>query len=174
VWKSWTAHPGVVLHPAATQRAKEWPLEHAVELVRRLGADAVPVLVTTAPGRSALTAEIVAQSDGAARALPLGGLREVWAVVAAAAALVAVDGGIAHAGVALGRPTVALFGPTVPEIWFPYESFGPYRVLHAGIDCGSCDRVLCVSRTCMAALEPRCVLAALAELWSGPVGKAAP
>jgi len=36
------------------------------------------------------------------------------------AAVVTVDGAIAHAAVALGRPTLALFGPTEPDVWFPY------------------------------------------------------
>jgi ADP-heptose:LPS heptosyltransferase len=32
--------------------------------------------------------------------------------------------------VAFGVPTVGLFGPTDPAIWFPYESLGPFRVVH--------------------------------------------
>ena len=89
--------------------------------------------------------------------------------MAAAAAVVAVDGGIVHAAVALGRPTIALFGPTVPPIWFPYETFGPYRVLHAGVSCGDCDRVQCASRKCMTALAPLDVHAALANVWPAGV-----
>lgn len=165
LWARWTSHPGVVLHVAATQPAKEWPIELAVDFVRRLAADGVPVFVTTAPHRTELTTSIVERAGGSCRALPISPLREVWSVMAAAAAVVAVDGGIVHAGVALGRPTIALFGPTLPEIWFPYEAFGPYRVLHAGISCDDCDRVTCASRKCMAALEPQQVHAALVKLW---------
>ncbi len=173
-WGRWTSHPGVVLPLGATQLAKEWPLEHAIELVRRLGADGVPVLLTTAPNRNELTSTVAARAPGACRVLPVLPLREVWSVLAAASAVVGVDGGIVHASVALGRPTIALFGPTIPEIWFPYEAFGPYRVLHAGMDCGACDRVTCPTRKCMAALEPERVHALLASLTTATATGAAP
>jgi ADP-heptose:LPS heptosyltransferase len=31
--------------------------------------------------------------------------------------------------VAYRVPSVGLFGPTDPRIWFPYEDLGPYRVV---------------------------------------------
>jgi ADP-heptose:LPS heptosyltransferase len=75
-------------------------------------------------------------------------------VMAAAAAVVSVDGALVHAAVGLGRPTLALFGPTDARVWFPYGEFGPYRVLQAKPS-GT------AGRSSMEALEPGVVLAAL-------------
>jgi ADP-heptose:LPS heptosyltransferase len=167
-WRRQASAPGVLLHLGATQPAKEWPVEHAVELVRRLEHDGVPVLLSTAPNRPEPSATVAARSGGTAHCMPALPLREVLGVAAAAAAVVSVDGAVAHAAVALGRPTVALFGPTDPDIWFPYGEFGPYRVLHAGPDCGPCDGRCCAERRCMHALEPEAVQQAVYDLWAAP------
>ena len=44
-------------------------------------------------------------------------LRELFAVVARARAVVAIDGAVAHIAAALRRPSLALFGPTRSEEW---------------------------------------------------------
>ncbi len=158
--------PTVLLHWGATQRAKEWPEERTHELARRLLGRDVHVVLSTAPHRTALSASLAAALPAVQR-LPVLPLRALLAWVAAADAVVAVDGGIAHCSVALGRPTLALFGPTVPQIWFPYAAFGPFRVLHAGVDCSHCDRDFCPTRACMAALEVDSVEQQLREIAPG-------
>jgi ADP-heptose:LPS heptosyltransferase len=166
-WRHLAAEPRVVVHVAATQLAKEWPVAHATSLVRLLAARGFAVALTSAPHRPATSAAVADAAGGAATLLPVLPLRELLAVLAGATAVVSVDGAVAHASVALGRPTVALFGPTDPHIWFPYANFGPYRVLHAGVDCGSCDRVVCPEHRCMAALSPDEVESAVHAVLSG-------
>lgn len=160
--RAWAAPEAVLLHLTATQPAKEWPVEHAVALVRALRRDGLDVVLGSVPGREQPSSE-VAERTGA-RLLPPMPLRRYFAVIAAANAVVAVDGAVVHAAVALGRPTVALFGPTDPQVWFPYAAFGPFRVLRAGVDCGGCDRDLCPERRCMRAIEPQSVALALHEV----------
>jgi len=143
--------PTVLAHWAATQRAKEWPEEQARGLVQRLVDAGVHVVLSTAPHRPHLS-QALAAAVPSVQCLPVLPLRRLLAWVAAADAVVGVDGGIVHCSVGLGRPTLALFGPTSPHIWFPYRPFGPFRVLHAGVDCGHCDRDFCASRACMSAL----------------------
>jgi ADP-heptose:LPS heptosyltransferase len=155
--------PRVVVHLGASQPAKEWPTEHAVAFVRRLLESGVRVALTTAPRRPE-PSRVVAEALPAAALLPALPLRELLGFIAAVDAVVAVDGGIVHGSVALGRPTLALFGPTRPEIWFPYAGFGPFRVLHAGLDCSACDRHLCPERTCMRALPVESVLCNVLQL----------
>jgi ADP-heptose:LPS heptosyltransferase len=145
-----TVQPLVVVHLAATQPEKEWPLELAQAFVKRLVENDHAVLLTTAPQRREPSAA-VAQREPRARRLPELPFRELLAVLAAADAVVGVDGGIVHCSVALQRPTLALFGPTDAAVWFPYEAFGPYRVLREPAGCAACagsGR----AHTCMAAL----------------------
>lgn len=144
--------PTVLVHWGATQRAKEWPETHTHALVQRLIAAGVHVVVSSAPHRTHLSTALAAAIP-AVQCLPVLPLRQLLAWIAAADAVVGVDGGIVHCSVAVGRPTLALFGPTSPHVWFPYAGFGPFRVLHAGVDCGHCDRNLCPTRACMTALD---------------------
>jgi len=126
-------------------------------------------VVTTAPMRPEPTQALaVALADDGLEILPELALRPLFGVMANALGVVSVDGAIAHAAVALGRPTLALFGPTDPDIWFPYARFGPYRVLHAGHDCSTCDRQLCPTHRCMAALSPDRAWETLLPLLAAP------
>jgi ADP-heptose:LPS heptosyltransferase len=88
------------------------------------------VLVVSPPGEEE-QAHRIAEEAGGLRVLPPLGLRALFGVLSQAALYVGNDGGILHAAVALGTPSLGLFGPTEPEIWFPYEKLGPYRVLHS-------------------------------------------
>ncbi len=85
-------------------------------------------------------------------------------MVAGAARLVSADGGIMHAAVAMNIPTVALFGPTDPAVWFPYEGLGPFRVLATRPPCSPCHLHDCGAFICLPDLRPDVVLAAVAAL----------
>ena len=102
----------------------------------------------------------MAREVAGARLLAPAPLRQFLSLIAAARAVVTVDGAVAHAAVALGRPTVALFGPTDPTVWFPYAPFGPYRVVHARTRCGACAG-RAGAHDCMRAIDVESVLAAL-------------
>ncbi|MBD3221783.1 hypothetical protein GF314_11135 [bacterium] len=151
-----------LLAPGATWPTKEWPLEHWRTVAGELaGAGETPVVLQP-PGRPevgrALAGAIPAGRGGV---LPVLALPEALAVVAAARRLVTVDGGIMHAAVGMRVPTLALFGPTAPEIWFPYEGHGPYRVLATRPACHPCDRHQCDAFICLPDLVPARVLQAL-------------
>ena len=126
-----------VVHPGSTWPDKAWPTDRWVELVERLVAeDGEPLVLIEPPNAPGLAARVA--GGGPARALPRLAVREVLALLTHADSYVGHDGGILHAAVALRVPSVGLFGPTDPDIWFPYEGLGPYRVIHrcdpAGVD----------------------------------------
>ncbi|GAA4866173.1 glycosyltransferase family 9 protein [Saccharopolyspora cebuensis] len=112
--------PGyVVLHPAATAPAREWPVHRCAEAVARLSDAGHRVLVTGAAADRELTAAVAGD-----RGADLGGatdLRELAAVLAGADAVVAPNTGPAHLAAAVGTPVVSLFAPVVPAArWAPY------------------------------------------------------
>ena len=76
-------------------------------------------------------------------------LREYWGVVAALDALVTNDGSPLHSGPALGVPTVGILGPTVPEIWFPYDARDGHQLLCKEIWCRPCHRHECARLDCL-------------------------
>lgn len=156
----------LVLAPGATWPTKEWPLALWQDLVRRLvGEQALPVVVISPPGgaeRWAPLSQLIPQGRGGV--LPPLPLEDVLSLVGQAAAMITVDGGVMHAAVAMGTPTVALFGPTDTDIWFPYTSQGPFRVVTSGVACQPCDLHTCADFVCMPGLDAQIVMNALAEV----------
>lgn len=116
-----------VVHPGSTWPDKAWPEDRWPAVVGHLTTKG-QVFVLDPPGQSGLAAQVTRGTR--ARALDVLGVREVMALLTHADLYVGNDGGILHAAVALGVPTVGLLGPTEPDIWFPYEDLGPFRVLH--------------------------------------------
>lgn len=157
--------PFVVLAPGATWETKRWPTGHWSALAGAL-SDAWPgsIAVLTPPGVDVGVSAPSALGDGRFAVLPPLSLPAVLDLLAAAAATLSVDGGVMHASVGLGTPTLALFGPTDPGLWFPYEGSGPFLVLARRPDCHPCDRHHCNAFVCLPELEPATVLAAILGL----------
>ena len=156
----------LLLAPCATWESKEWPTERWGKLISLLVERTdLPLVVMVAPGKenawSGLSDLIPENRGGVLPPLPLP---EALAVTGSARALVTVDGGIMHAAVGMEIPTLAIFGPTDPGIWFPYENFGPYRVLARAPHCHPCDLHECPAFICLPELEPAEVWRSLASL----------
>jgi ADP-heptose:LPS heptosyltransferase len=126
--------------------------------------------VVTGSGEEGIAERVRTEAGGAVRVLPLQPLRTIAAVVASCDAVVANDGGIMHLAVAIERPTVAVFGPTEPDIWFPYEGKGPFALASRRMDCAPCHKHRCESVECLAGIEPEEVLGRVQEVlaWNEP------
>ncbi len=156
----------LVLAPGATWPTKEWPLESWRELIRLLaGEGRRPLALVLPPGKEAawapLADSIPKGCGGLLPGLPLGGVLDI---LSGAAGVVSVDGGLMHAAVGLGLPTVGLFGPTDPGVWFPYEGAGPFRVLAARPDCHPCHLHACDRFVCLPELTAAQVARTLGEV----------
>jgi heptosyltransferase-2 len=135
----------LVLAPGSAWATKRWPARRFAEAARQL----VPgwtdrVAVIGSAGDRALGREIAAE-------LADSGLRDVidWtgeielgqavAMIGRAALVLANDSAPAHIAAALGRPVVALFGPTTPA-----QGFAPLgdavRIVERDLDCRPCSR----------------------------------
>lgn len=109
--------PRAVLNPGANRPAKRWPADRFAALAAGLAARGMSVAVTGGPAERDLVAEVVrrARDAGATavdlveRGIDLGALK---GVLDRAAVLVTNDTGPRHVAVALGTPTVTLYGPT--------------------------------------------------------------
>ncbi len=140
----------VVFHAGGTWPAKRWPAFSFASLARVVieRFDSRSLLVT-GPGEELLSEQVVSESAGSAAALPPMPIREAAAAIAACDALVSNDGGVMHTGVALGVPTVGIFGPTEPDIWFPYSGMGPYEVITRNEACAPCHLHECGDMKCL-------------------------
>lgn len=90
------------VHPFSGGSRKNWPLEN----FRALQLD-LPLRFTAGPEEKLPEAE------------RFDDLGELAAWLASARVYIGNDSGISHLAAAVGTPTVALFGPTRPEVWAP-------------------------------------------------------
>jgi heptosyltransferase-1 len=107
----------VLASPLAGWRRKQWPLAYYGALAARLRAELGMALVLDGP--ESASAEL-AEVAGAQR--HFSGLPGLIDATRRAAAVVGVDSGPMHLAAALGRPGVAIFGPTDPARNGPYAS----------------------------------------------------
>lgn len=90
------------VHPFSGGARKNWPLERFRAL--KLG---LPMEFTAGP------------EEKLPEARRFEDLSELAAWLASAAVYIGNDSGISHLAAAVGTPTLALFGPTRPEVWAP-------------------------------------------------------
>lgn len=168
------AEPWAILAPFTTRPQKHWREDRWAPLALRIREESGlrPVLLG-GPGDAVAAARIAGAADAAPRLRGAAGplvnlvgatsLGEAAALVAGAHLVVGVDTGLTHLGVAAGRPTVALFGSTLPYTHAPGH---PLRVLHLPLACSPCrTRPTCDGAfTCMAHLDVERVAEAALEL----------
>ncbi len=147
----------LVAAPTATWQTKMMPLRQWQNTLNGLAeATGMKVLVLTAPHNVLQFQELEKGSTAdRVRVLEPLGLPDVLGLIQKSKALVSVDGGIMHTGVALGVPTVGLFGPTDPSMWFPYEGLGPFRVMTTRPHCSPCNLHNCNKFICMPELKDK-------------------
>ena len=140
--------PFIVLHPWAsgTQFAmREWPLNSWLALGKRLVSAGYAIVITGGPDDQKRAVDLVQKlnaslesanlsssapnnevaSPGSARVISVAGSAnwlETARLINQAEAVVAVNTGTMHLAAILGRPLVALHGPTNPARWGPLTS----------------------------------------------------
>jgi len=113
------ANPWIAIHPGSGGKSKCWPVNHYIELAEwfRMQSKLIPVFLT-----SDVETEYIPEID---RLLaPYHRLHNLDLVTLAgtltsARLFIGNDGGITHLAAALGCPTLALFGPSDPNLWSP-------------------------------------------------------
>ena len=105
----------VLASPYAGWASKQWPLENYGRLARALRAEGLPLLVNVPPGLG----EKLRGMDFEIHESGLPGLIDA---TRRATAIVGVDSGPMHLAAALGKPGVAIFGPTDPLRNGPFRS----------------------------------------------------
>jgi heptosyltransferase-2 len=167
--------PGrLALAPGARWATKRWPGERWRRLAEIWQARGGKVVwVGGADEADILTAHAAAVGGETAIGLPFGDLTRT---LAECAAVVSNDSAPLHVAAGVGRPVVALFGPTVPG--FGFWPWGDHEIVEDGeLACRPCslhgsDRCPQGHHACLLGIPPDDVLAALAGLAITPTGAA--
>ncbi len=128
--------PLIGLAPGSVWATKRWP--HYPALAALLG-DLRPVIVGSAAD-APLAAEIVAAHAGAIDATGKLSLLASAELIRRCSVLVTNDSAPLHLASAMQTPTVAIFGPTVPEFGFGPLAERAEIAGHTGLACRPCDR----------------------------------
>lgn len=135
--------PWVAVHISARERERQWPVERWSELIGRLAAEGVGVLLVWAPGRQSdprhpgddeKAGQLLCHFSGHARVrgAPTQSLDELIALLSLCRAFVGADGGALHIAAALGLPVVGLYEGVVrkKDRWHPWRV--PHELLVSG------------------------------------------
>jgi lipopolysaccharide heptosyltransferase II len=151
----------VALLPGGRWDNKRWPAPYWVELVKLLGQAPDLKFVILGSQDEQPLGRIIAEA-APERCLNLAGrtsLAEMIECVRLSHLVITNDTGPMHAAAALGRPVIALFGPTNPWSTGPYRQ--PGNVLqNSSLACVPCMSQRCAYReplACLLAITPQSV-----------------
>jgi lipopolysaccharide heptosyltransferase I len=111
----------IVVNAGASKPQNRWPSERFAAVVAALARDArAPLVVIGGPSDRELAAPLVAAASGVHDLVGRTSLRQLAALLARSRLLITGDTGPMHLAVAVGAPTLALFGPADPRRTGPY------------------------------------------------------
>ncbi len=157
--------------------AKRWPMDHFSALIARLQARRPAlgiVAVGSAAEYAAFVRPLVERHPALINTAGNTNLNELAAVLSGARLVITHDSGIMHLAHALGRPLIALYGPTDYARTAPR---GPNVVLlRQDLPCSPCNRDIseqaaqarCPDPACMRAIAPDTVCAKAQEILDRP------
>ncbi|CAN5575779.1 glycosyltransferase family 9 protein [soil metagenome] len=129
--------PLVAIAPGSVWGTKRWP--YYPELAALL-APRAQIVIVGGPGDAELAEAISAAAPGVLDATGQLSLLASAELIGRTAALVTNDSAPLHLASAMGTPTIALFGPTVPEFGFGPLAPGSVVVGNDDLKCRPCDR----------------------------------
>jgi ADP-heptose:LPS heptosyltransferase len=170
--------PYVILHPGSGAAIKHWGVAHWARALERVTAGrTLEIILAGMPAEHPLLAAVAAVLAGTHPShvyISEQGIGTYAALIAGARLMLGVDSGPLHVAVALGTPSVRLYGPTDPAHFGPWGPRERHAALASGLGCAPCGR-LDYARAelpwhpCMAMLSPEAVAqAALRVLSAAP------
>ncbi len=164
----------IAVAPGARWASKRWPAELLAALLDRLHADGLPVCVLLGgpDDRTCVSAITAAAHVPLVDLVGRTSLRELCAVLAGATLVVCHDSGPMHLAAALGRPLVALFGPTSAARTGPHGDRA--RVVSLKLPCAPCYARECPlgHHACLRELDVERVVTAVREMWAASAPRA--
>jgi heptosyltransferase-2 len=127
----------IALAPGSVWATKRWP--YYPDLARDLSANG-RIVIVGGPSDASLALEILTAVPDAVDATGALSLLASAELIGRCGVIVTNDSAPLHLASAMGTPTVAIFGPTVPD--FGFGPLAPARIVvgHDSLACRPCDR----------------------------------
>jgi ADP-heptose:LPS heptosyltransferase len=110
----------IIIYVGASTRYKHWATSNFVGLVKRLGGAGGTIYLVGGTGEALLAEDIARQAGLGGRVQIMAGsltIPQTADLIGSASLFIGGDSGLAHLAVALGTPTVVLFGPSDHKKW---------------------------------------------------------
>ncbi|MCJ7812209.1 glycosyltransferase family 9 protein [bacterium] len=144
----------VVIHPGASWPAKKWLSSRFSILANRLVSEiGAQVFFDTSPGEQNLVRSVMEACSFSTMEPVVLTLRQLAAILYFADLLISNDCGVMHLAPAVGTKTIGIFGPSEPDVWFPYQLEKGHRYIYPEIECSHCHRDFCDMLKCMQAIQ---------------------
>lgn len=143
-WVPSGSGPLVALHPGSGAPVKAWPTARWVAVVAHLHARwGARIVLTGGPGAETALAHEVAAQAGVAATVAAGEttLPTLAALLQRCDLVIGLDTGPLHLAVAVGTPTLHLYGPIDPRLFGPWGPAGRHRVVAQSLACQFCHRL---------------------------------
>jgi len=160
-------HRWIVVQPGARWMNKRWPVAHFATVLRRLSAAQPDLRFAILGVESDRELGAALSGPGLPASLDLTGrvsLPEMVEWIRLSELLISNDTGPMHVAAALGKPLVAIFGPTEPRRTGPYRQWG--NVLQTSLPCLPCLKPQCANAIplqCLDLITPDAVVARAKE-----------
>ncbi len=161
----------VVVHVGAGAKVKRWPADYFARVSDKLAANhQAQIVLTAGPDETKIAGEVAASMNRPATNLAgKTSLGSLAAILELASLAIGADSGPLNLAVALGTPSLHLFGPASAARYGPYGEPGRHIVIKSPVACSPCGRLdipesVLVIHDCVRAISPEQVLAAADEL----------
>jgi len=157
----------ILLAPGAGSAKKRWPLPRFLSLAGQLAGQGLQPEILLGPAEADLEAQMTANRGPVPPRIRPESLIELAEALVSCGGFIGNDSAVGHLAGFIGRPTVALFGPTDPIRWAPWGRY--VGVVQTRAECGPCSdahRRECDSAGgCMEVIPPGRVLETFVRLY---------
>lgn len=143
----------IIAHPGSGGSAIDLPIDNFIELVKKLSASGLQVLVTGNKNEIEICNKLMATQD-VRNVAGLFNLEELTALISKSKIFISNSTGPLHIAAALGKHVVGFYPKILAcsvERWGPYTS--KKLVYIPEIDCKDCTRVQCEKLNCMSSIN---------------------
>ncbi|MBM4277845.1 MAG: glycosyltransferase family 9 protein [Deltaproteobacteria bacterium] len=157
----------IILHPGSGSRKKIWPLKRFLGFLHHLETQlAGPFLIILGPAEGP-EVQRAFEERGSPHLIFAKGLSlvQLASVMEGCRLFIGNDSGISHMAVALGLPTIAIFGPTDHRVWSPRGE--KVEVVRQEVPCSPCAEerfFLCKDLQCLHRVEISDVLKSIQSI----------
>jgi ADP-heptose:LPS heptosyltransferase len=151
----------IFIHPGSGSRKKCWPISNFIKIASSIGTKGLRPEFILGPAEYDLFDMLSQQKPLETKVHKIESLTDLAMLLKTGGGFIGNDSGVSHLSAFLGLPTVAVFGPSDPDIWKPMGR--AVEIVRSRCECSPCfdtGTTGCEEMECFTRTLPEDVLAA--------------